>query len=91
MPITGVRKTQRSHAEPSKWSQRHGSGFSAQRPAAIDAGQHPVEMIAPREEVNGTVAGREAGHRHITVGYRRGEAGFAHSMVNDSGWVQTLS
>ncbi len=33
-------------------------------------------MIAPREEVNGLVAGREAGHRHITVGYRRGEAGF---------------
>ena len=50
-------------------------GFTHERQAAIDAGQHPVQVIAPREEVNHLVAGRKAGHRHIPVGHRRGEAG----------------
>ena len=51
-------------------------GFTHERQAAIDAGQYPVQVIAPREEVDHLVAGRKAGHRHIPVGDRRAEAGF---------------
>ena len=49
--------------------------FTHKGQTAIDAGQHAVQMIAPGEEVNDLVTGREAGHRHVAVGHRRGKAG----------------
>jgi hypothetical protein len=65
-------------------------GFTHERQAAIDAGQHPVQVIAPREEVNHWW---QAAKQAIVISpwVTAVKQAFAHSMVNDKGWVQTLS
>ncbi len=51
-------------------------GFAHKGQPALDAGQHPIEMIAPGEEVDHLVAGGKAGHRHVPVRHGGGKAGF---------------